>query len=225
MSRLVIAILAHPDDESFGMGGTLALWSRQGMEVHVITATRGEAGGDPGIDKQREQEAKNAADALDLHNHHFLDYHDGKLSNDQYHDIAADITTTVDSIVGDRNDLEVDVLTFDRFGISGHLDHIAISMITTYYYRRVLSRMDSVSKSRLLYLVLSNKMRPAPKDEYFVYGPGGVDPDSIDIEVNVSEVIDMKRAAIKAHASQNPEAILKYGELLNREYFNIYDGN
>ncbi len=40
----LLAVLAHPDDESFGMGGTLALYAARGVDVHLICATRGEVG-------------------------------------------------------------------------------------------------------------------------------------------------------------------------------------
>ena len=42
--HILLAVLAHPDDETFGMGGTLALYARQGVDVHLICATRGEVG-------------------------------------------------------------------------------------------------------------------------------------------------------------------------------------
>jgi len=44
MTRTILAVLAHPDDESFGIGGTLALYSRQGCDTYLICATRGEEG-------------------------------------------------------------------------------------------------------------------------------------------------------------------------------------
>ncbi len=40
----ILAVLAHPDDESFGMGGTLALYAQRGVAVQLVCATRGEAG-------------------------------------------------------------------------------------------------------------------------------------------------------------------------------------
>ncbi|MGD2027270.1 MAG: PIG-L family deacetylase, partial [Anaerolineales bacterium] len=43
-SKKILSVLAHPDDESFGMGGTLAYYASEGVEVHLICATRGEAG-------------------------------------------------------------------------------------------------------------------------------------------------------------------------------------
>ena len=42
--KSLLVVLAHPDDESFGMGGTLALYASQGVEVRLVCATRGEAG-------------------------------------------------------------------------------------------------------------------------------------------------------------------------------------
>jgi LmbE family N-acetylglucosaminyl deacetylase len=42
--RRLVAILAHPDDESLGAGGTLAKYASEGVETYVITATRGESG-------------------------------------------------------------------------------------------------------------------------------------------------------------------------------------
>ncbi len=44
INRVLLAVLAHPDDETFGMGGTLALYAHEGVEVHLVCATRGEVG-------------------------------------------------------------------------------------------------------------------------------------------------------------------------------------
>jgi len=40
----ILSVLAHPDDESFGMGGTLALYAKRGVDVHLVCAPRGEVG-------------------------------------------------------------------------------------------------------------------------------------------------------------------------------------
>ena len=42
--QTILAVLAHPDDESFGMGGTLAFYASRGVDVHLVCATRGEVG-------------------------------------------------------------------------------------------------------------------------------------------------------------------------------------
>ena len=44
MTKTLLAVLAHPDDESFGLGGTLALYARKGFDTYYVCATRGEAG-------------------------------------------------------------------------------------------------------------------------------------------------------------------------------------
>ena len=44
MTKKVLAVLAHPDDESFGLGGTLALYAQRGYETYYVCATRGEVG-------------------------------------------------------------------------------------------------------------------------------------------------------------------------------------
>ena len=70
----LLAVFAHPDDETFRPGGTLALLARRGVEVHVLTATRGEAGscGDPPLCSPeelpavRESELRCACAALGL---------------------------------------------------------------------------------------------------------------------------------------------------------------
>ena len=47
----LMAVFAHPDDEAFGTGGTLARYAAEGCDVHLVTATRGEAGqiAEPGV--------------------------------------------------------------------------------------------------------------------------------------------------------------------------------
>ncbi len=92
--KVLLAVLAHPDDESFGMGGTLAYYARQGVQVYLVCATRGEVGDvDPhylegfhSIAERRESELRCAAGILGLAGVTFLDYRDsgmpGSADND-----------------------------------------------------------------------------------------------------------------------------------------------
>ena len=57
--KTLLAVLAHPDDESFGLGGTLALYARKGCDVYYVCATRGEAGS---FDEERLRGFKDAAE-------------------------------------------------------------------------------------------------------------------------------------------------------------------
>ena len=80
----LLSVLAHPDDESFGMGGTLALYAQKGWDVYLVCATRGEVGtvdphhleGFSSIAELREGELRCAAQHLGLKDVFFLDYHD-----------------------------------------------------------------------------------------------------------------------------------------------------
>ena len=82
--RVLLAVLAHPDDESFGMGGTLALYAQRGVQVHLACATRGEAGsmdadcleGFASVAERRVYELSCAAGILGLSGVHYLGYRD-----------------------------------------------------------------------------------------------------------------------------------------------------
>ena len=83
-----MCVLAHPDDESLGTGGTLAKYAAEGVSTYVVTATRGERGRfhdeavSPGPDvvgKAREAELLAAARELGVKEVRFLDYPDGGL--------------------------------------------------------------------------------------------------------------------------------------------------
>jgi len=128
----LMAILAHPDDESLGMGGTLAKYSREGVEAFLVTATRGERGryGDlperPSLETvghMREAELRAASDILGIKGLNFLDYIDGDLDRA---DPAEAIARIVHHIRTCRPHV---VITFGPEGGYGHPDHIAISQL------------------------------------------------------------------------------------------------
>ena len=136
MSRTLklLAVLAHPDDESFGIGSTLAKYASEGVETYLLCATRGERGRygeaeeSPGMDivgKAREEELYNAANILGIMEVNFLDYVDGDLDK-------APHKQAIDKIAGHIRRIKPDVIiTFDSEGAYGHPDHIAISQFTT----------------------------------------------------------------------------------------------
>jgi LmbE family N-acetylglucosaminyl deacetylase len=129
-----MAVLAHPDDESLGTGGTLAKYSHEGVETFLVTATRGERGRCGGCDEDadikevgriREAELRDAASALGIRNVSLLDYIDGDLDK-------ADPEEAIARIVAQLRDKKPHVvLTFGPEGAYGHPDHIAISQFTT----------------------------------------------------------------------------------------------
>jgi LmbE family N-acetylglucosaminyl deacetylase len=134
MGKKLMAILAHPDDESLGNGGMLAKYADEGIEIHLVVATRGERGwlgkeseypGLEALGELREAEVRAAANVLGLHSVYFLDYLDGDLDKAPSAEVIAKIVGYLRLV---RPDV---VVTFGPFGGYGHPDHIAISQFTT----------------------------------------------------------------------------------------------
>jgi LmbE family N-acetylglucosaminyl deacetylase len=130
----LMAILAHPDDESMGNGGTLARYAAEGVEVTLVTATRGQRGwlGDPAanpgmeaLGREREAELHAAARALGLREAVLLDYVDGDLDRADAEQVICDLVAHI------RRVRPQVVLTFGLDGAYGHPDHMAISQLTT----------------------------------------------------------------------------------------------
>lgn len=137
-ARRLMAVLAHPDDESLGFGGTLAKYASEGVEVCLLTATRGDSGryrgrppGDPqhpgqsALGKIRETELRAAASVLGIRTVSLLDYHDQQLDRANPREVIGRIASELRRV---RPDI---VLTFGYDGGYGHPDHIAISQFTT----------------------------------------------------------------------------------------------
>ncbi len=147
---VVLSVLAHPDDESFGMGGTLALYSKKGYDVYLVCATRGEVGtvdpehmqGFNSIAELRESELRCAAQHLGLKNVFFLDYRDsGMPGTEENKHPNAQINHSIDEVAGKVvkyiRELKPDlVLTFDPIGGYRHPDHIHIHQATVLAFEK-----------------------------------------------------------------------------------------
>lgn len=129
----LLAIFPHPDDETLGMGGTLATYAAQGIETYLVCATRGERGwngpvdeypGLAGLGRIREQELRCAAGHLGLHDVAFLDYIDGDVDQADPHVLIARLTDEI------RRVRPQVVVTFAPDGSYGHPDHIALAQAT-----------------------------------------------------------------------------------------------
>jgi LmbE family N-acetylglucosaminyl deacetylase len=144
MTKTLLAVLAHPDDESFGLGGTLALYSRKGYDVYYVCATRGEAGtvdeeylkGFKDTAEMRTNELLRAAKELGLKEVFFLGYRDSGMPGmeDNQHpnaQINAPVEEVAAKVVKYIRELKPDiVLTFDPIGGYKHPDHIHIHKAT-----------------------------------------------------------------------------------------------
>ena len=133
-SKRLLCVFAHPDDETLGAGSTLAKYAAAGVELYLVTATRGERGwqGDPSADpgpqalgEIRTAELLAAAQVLGIRNVQFLNYLDGDLDQADPAEAIGRIVTHIRRI---RPQV---VITFGPDGSYGHPDHIAISQFTS----------------------------------------------------------------------------------------------
>ena len=144
MKRSLLAILAHPDDESYGLGGTLARYAAEGVEVHVAIATDGAAGsidenwqGDHAqLAEARIQEVQAASEILGV-TLHLLGYRDSGYIGDSANEhpaafINADQEESTGRVVKLIRQLRPQVIvTHDETGGYYHPDHIECYQITT----------------------------------------------------------------------------------------------
>jgi LmbE family N-acetylglucosaminyl deacetylase len=129
----LLAVFAHPDDETFCAGGTLAKHVAAGWEVMVVSATRGEAGQirDPGaatrrtLGQTREREFYAACRRLGVRHARVLDYMDGTLHTVDPYELTGAVVGIIRAF---RPEV---VITFGPDGAYGHPDHIAIGAATT----------------------------------------------------------------------------------------------
>src|SRR5687768_9506745 len=132
-SLKLLAIFPHPDDETLGLGSTLARYSSEGVETYLICATRGERGwfdsegpnpGLEGVAKIREAELSCAAGNLGLTEVSYLDTIDGDVDQSRPDEIIGKLVSHIRRI---RPQV---VVTFGPDGAYGHPDHIALSQFT-----------------------------------------------------------------------------------------------
>lgn len=203
--RRLAAVLAHPDDESRVMGGTLALAARRGWRVTLYCATAGEAGdpsmAPPAVAELRERELGAACRALGIEQFHLGRLPDGGLT-----DVAAEVV--VEDVVRHLRTVRPEVVvTFGPDGRSGHPDHIAIGRFTETAFR-VAGDPDRHPEHHRLGLAPWQ-----PKRLYHTAVARSVaetlgwrnpsHPDEELVRVDVADTLDVKCLAVmQAHASQ-----------------------
>jgi len=147
--RRLLAVFAHPDDETFGSGSTLALYADRGIDITVVCATRGEAGEiAPGSDAipeilgdAREAELRAALKVLGVRSLILLGYRDSGMagSEDNKNPLAlinVPMREAVARLVGIMKEWQPQVIaTIDPGGGYGHPDHIRIAEVTTQAFK------------------------------------------------------------------------------------------
>ena len=189
----LLVVLAHPDDESFICGGTLAKIIKRGGHVTLLCATKGEMGRRLGnsllatresLPQLREQELRNACDDLGISDLRFMNIRDKTVE-------FKEVDFIVDYILDVIQEIQPQVmLTFDeQYG--GHPDHCAIGRAATLAFKKAKTRYNIPLQK--LYFVLWHAIHKKITNKY--------DLKRI-MEVDITETLPEKIKALKSHHSQ-----------------------
>jgi len=236
---VVLAVFAHPDDESLACGGTLARLASEGAHVVVVCASHGERGSyegpakDLGLGSERAGEMRDAARALGVAEVHLWSHPDGDLCWADVGLFNAELVLLL------RRRRPAAVITFGEDGLYWHPDHIGV-------HERVLTAVRSLGADAppLYYVSMPQGAMPAIVDSARARGWAAptrgfwsLDPLSFGvfaaphtIELDVTPQVSQKRAAIAAHRSQmgdnNPFSQMSEADAarwLGAEYFRRAD--
>jgi N-acetyl-1-D-myo-inositol-2-amino-2-deoxy-alpha-D-glucopyranoside deacetylase len=211
----LVAVVAHPDDESFGCGSLIAQCALAGARVTVICLTRGEAGQrrpDPitrswPIGLVREAEVCQAAIVLGVDEVTFLDLVDSGFSGDAPHDAL--ISMPLDRLAGrlleQLTDLRPDmVLTLD--GSDGHRDHIhlrdAVGIAATRLRHPVRLVHSSLARSSMVAWAQAMRASEPHRQHLAIGGDQLGRPDDELTAIDTSDVLSIRERAIACHFSQ-----------------------
>jgi N-acetyl-1-D-myo-inositol-2-amino-2-deoxy-alpha-D-glucopyranoside deacetylase len=217
----LLVALAHPDDEAFGSGGTLAHYASLGVRVLLACATRGESGKvtDPALGTVadlgalREQELHDACAALGIEKPIFLDYHDsGRLDRVQDHNpqalFNANLLEVEAKIVALIEEYQPDVmLGFDPHGIYGHADHLVMHRAAMGAFFQA-GRLEKPPQRLFATVIPTQKIRAMqanrPNSPLGQLDPSiyGVAINTIAVTMEVSAQQERKMATMRAHRSQ-----------------------
>ncbi len=228
----IMAVFAHPNDESFGPASTLAKYATLGVKTYLVCATRGEKGAvrrEEGslsmeeVARMREEELKCAAEAINLTDFRVLGYPDGGLQEMDFQELTGGIVAAV-------RELKPQVLiTFGPEGITGHTDHIVVGRATEEAFRAagdprrfsggIFGDREPHSPSKLYFYVLPQRMVEA-----FNLNLRGTEDSLVTTEIDVSGFEDVRARAIRCHWTQLEPAHKKHDretEGLKEKYLSI----
>ena len=202
MGLKLMCVVAHPDDECFAFGGTLALVAARGVETYVVCLTDGKAATNRGSSKTGEElgrtraaEFTAACAVLGVRHHEMLDLEDGRIE-------FAEFSRTAGRLVERMRRFRPDVVV--TFGLDGglntHADHMMVAMLTSAAFhwagraKRYPELASSFQPRRLFFLstkvFLPDRQPPLPS------------PWSV--RVDIGSVLFRKQEAFRAHRSQAP---------------------
>lgn len=226
MKKVIFGIFAHPDDEAFGPSGTLLMETRAGNDLHLITLTLGDAGTNPddvpNLAEVREKEWHEAGRLMGAKTMHFLDYKDGQLNNlDMLEIYNKLITQVIETVKDEPDDVQIEFMSMDTNGISGHIDHIVAGRSACYAFYKLKERDQRVTRIRLA--CIPKSYAPEPNTAW-LYMDAGRDESEISEVSDARELHDEIIAIMRAHRSQRGDGemhIKNRGDQLGITHFII----
>lgn len=201
---VIVGIWAHPDDETFGTGGIMAIARENGQKVVCITATKGELGvrdeakwPKGNLSDIRSQEMHQSMQLLGVDYHHWLGYKDGDCKYVAPNEALKQILPLIDQYQPDT------IITFSPDGMTGHPDHCAVS-----YWSSLIAQQRGIS---MYYVIETQEQYDAHWSEvdskhniYFnIDKPTLLPCSACDICVVLPEhILGRKVGALQAMASQ-----------------------
>jgi LmbE family N-acetylglucosaminyl deacetylase len=201
--KSALFIYAHPDDESFGAAGTIALLRSKGWRVVLACATLGDKGkcGEPALCRQeelgtvRERELRDAACVLDISEIHLLGYNDKELAAAPPDEMRRKLAGLI------RAEAPEVVFTFDPNGFNVHPDHVAISRFTS---EAIAAAADARWYPELgPPHAVSSLLWTTPLEPWQEASATVGDEPGVDIVLDVSAWAGKKEAALRAHRTQH----------------------
>lgn len=192
----VLAVFAHPDDIDFGAAGTVASWVAAGIDVTYLLVTRGDSGGFDATPRDqmpllREAEQRAAAAAVGVTRVEFLEgYRDGSVTPSL--ELRREIVRAIRRYRPDRVLTSSPERRYDRIAGPSHPDHLAVGEATT-----CAIYPDARNEFALPELLRDEGLKPWTVRE--VWYSAGPEPDHV---VDVTEHVDAKLAALRAHTTQ-----------------------
>lgn len=224
MTKLIFGLFAHPDDETFTSGGTLLEESQAGTAIHLVTLTSGDAGTNPDnyddLGTERLKEWRAAGAILGAASMEYFGYHDGHLDNIAMIEIIDKFEVHVKQILADAPvDAEVEFMTLDLNGYTGHIDHIVAARAASAVFYRMKSTDTRIKRIR--YSCLPESLVPTVNTDWIFMDKGHL-ADEINQTIDARHLHNQIITAIRAHHSQrgDGETLLKNrGNDLGLNYF------
>lgn len=207
MKKLLFGIFAHPDDEAFGPAGTLLLESRAGTELHLIALTSGQHGANPDntpdLGAARLNEWQAAGKLMNVSSMHHLGFTDGELNNIVMQEASQQIENIVKAELKDQTEpVEVEFMSLDPNGFTGHIDHIVASRAALYVFYKL--KREGLPLTHLRLAALPVELAKEPNIDW-IYMDAGRPASEIDQTVDITPVVDDIRRIIAVHHSQRAD--------------------